>query len=64
MERVYAFSGAHLFPSSRFYTEEISENEVVFSSPAKMKPSGAFGNAFVPDEARLAARTVAHKHLE
>ena len=52
-----------LFPSSRFYTEEISDNEVVFSSPAKMKPSNAFGNAFVPNEARLKARTVAHKHL-
>ena len=53
-----------LFPSSRFYTEEISDEEVVFSSPAKMKPSNAFGNAFVPREDRLKARTVAHKHLE
>jgi hypothetical protein len=44
--------------------EDISDNELVFSSPAKMKSSMACGNAFVPREDRLAARTVAHKHLE
>lgn len=53
-----------LFPSSRFYTEEISQNEVVFSSPAKMRPSMAHGNAYVPEEAKLKQRTVAHKHCE
>lgn len=52
-----------IFPSSRFYTEELSDNEVVFSSPGKMKPSNAFGNAFVPNEERLKQRIVAHKHL-
>lgn len=53
-----------LFPSSRFYTEEISKNELVFSSPAKMRPSMAYGNAYVPEEAKLKQRTVAHKHCE
>ena len=53
-----------LFPSKRFYTQEISDNEVVFSSPAKMKPSDAHGNAFVPNEERLKERTLMHKHLE
>ena len=52
-----------IFPSSRFYTEELSDNEVVFSSPGKMKPSNAFGNAFVPNEERLQQRIVAHKRL-
>lgn len=53
-----------LFPSSRFYTQEISENEMVFSNPGKMKPSNAFGNAFIPNVNRLRERTLHHKHLE
>lgn len=53
-----------LFPTSRFYTQEISKESVVFSSPAKMKPSNACGNAFVPEEERLAQRIIQHTHLE
>ena len=53
-----------LFPTSRFYTQEISKESVVFSSPAKMKPSNACGNAFVPEEDRLAQRIIEHTHLE
>lgn len=53
-----------IFPSCRFYTKEISDNEVVFSSPGKMMPSNAFGNAFVPNEELLKERIVTHKHLE
>lgn len=53
-----------LFPTSRFYTQEISKESVVFSSPAKMKPSNACGNAFVPEEDRLARRIIEHTHLE
>ena len=52
-----------LFPSSRFYTKEISKEANEFSSPAKMKPSDKCGNAFVPDEETLKERTLAHKHL-
>jgi O-succinylbenzoate synthase len=53
-----------LFPSSAYYKNEISENEVVLSSPGKMMPSRVPGNAYEPVMAILSARTVESVHLE
>ncbi len=55
-----------LFPSSTYYTKEISDHEIRFSSaPGKMLPSKIPGNAFYePNMETLVSRTLESVHLE
>ena len=52
-----------LFPSAGFIREDFEKRTGVFS-PAKMRPSMAYGNAYVPEEAKLKQRTVAQSIAE
>lgn len=53
-----------LFPSNTFYATDLTDEEVVLSSPGRMLPSKIPGNAYLPDPERLLARTILHEHLE
>jgi O-succinylbenzoate synthase len=54
-----------LFPSSTYYTKEITDNEIRFSSPGRMCPSKIPGNAlYEPNLVTLASRTVESVHLD
>ncbi len=53
-----------LFPSATYYTKEISENEIKYSSSGKMLPSKTPGNAYEPELKTLLSRTQESIHLE
>ena len=49
-----------VFPSKRFYEEEISENDLQLSGPGLMRPFPGPANAFAPVLSRVEQRTIAH----
>ena len=53
-----------IFPSSRFYREEISENAVELSGPGRMAASDVSGIPFEPLEERLEARIISSARIE
>ena len=53
-----------IFPSDRFYREEISERKVELSGPGRMKASDVPGIPFEPLKERLKARTISSALIE
>ena len=53
-----------IFPSDRFYREEISEERIELCGPGRMKASSVPGSPFEPLAERLARRTVASAWIE
>lgn len=53
-----------LFPTNRFYTQEISEKRVELSSPGFMELDNIPGNPFEPMESELKKRTLNSTHID
>lgn len=53
-----------LFPTSRFYTQEISEKDVELSSPGFMELDDMPGNPFEPMESELQKRTLYSSRIQ
>ncbi len=53
-----------VFPSSRFYTRDLGQPEIVLSGPSQITAQPGPGIGVEPDPERLREMTVEHVHLE
>jgi o-succinylbenzoate synthase len=52
-----------IFPSARFYRQDLSEPEIALSGPSWLRPLTGPGHGFAPDPQRLEPVTIRHTRV-